>query len=391
VTRTLILGGGFGGLTVATELKQLLGAEHEVVLVDRGEYFSMGLRKLWELVGHATVADGSRSRDALLERDVRVVRGEIREIDPLARAATIDGEAIEADYLVVALGAVSRPDLVPGLAEHGHDVWDLARVPAATEALAQFDGGRIVILIAGAPYPCPPAPYECAIHIHEHLRDRGLRGRSEIDVSTVQPMLMPNAGREGSDWMSGQLTLRRIGHQVARKVQRVDPGRIVFADSEIEFDLLVTVPPHRVPAVVKESGLTGAGEWMTVDPATLVTPHPNVFGIGDVTQIPLANGLPLPKAGVIAELEGMRVAAAIAADLRGSEMPPPFDGIGACFIEMGTATAALVHGNWYATPEPQVSIAEPNAAHALEKRVFESERLERWFGPDGAQAQSGLR
>src|SRR3972149_127894 len=63
-THTLILGAGFGGLTVATELKRLLGTDHEVVLVDRNEYFSMGLRKLWELVGHATVADGSRSPNA---------------------------------------------------------------------------------------------------------------------------------------------------------------------------------------------------------------------------------------------------------------------------------------------------------------------------------------
>lgn len=380
MTRTLILGGGFGGLTVATELKRILGTDHDVVLVDREEHFSMGLRKLWELVGHATIADGSRSRDALGDRGVRVISGEVEAIDATARTAIVDGETIESDFLVIALGAISRPELVSGLAEHGHDVWSVAGVPAATEALAQFDGGRIVVLIAGAPYPCPPAPYECAMHIHEHLRERGLRDRSEIAVSTVQPMLMPNAGRDGSTWMSEQLTLRGIAHQVGSKIERVEPGRVVLAEGELEFDLLFTVPPHRAPAVVKASGLTGDGEWIAVDPGTLATSHANVFAIGDVTQIPLANGLPLPKAGVIAELEGLRVAAAIAAGLRGSEAPPPFDGTGACFIEMGAASATLVQGNWYATPEPLVSIAEPDAAHAAEKRAFESERLERWFG-----------
>src|SRR3990170_2959167 len=227
-SRTLILAGGFGGLTVATELERLLGNEHEVVLVDRNEHFSMGLRKLWELVGHATVADGSRSRDVLGQRGIRVVREEIQGIDPGARAMETDAGTTEADYLVIALGAVSRPDLVPGLVEHGHDVWDLAGVAPAAEALARFDGGRIAVLIAGAPYPCPPAPYECAIHIHEHLRERGLRDRSEIVVSTVQPMLMPNAGREGSTWMGQQLTQREIGHQVASKVERVDDGRVIF-------------------------------------------------------------------------------------------------------------------------------------------------------------------
>ncbi|MGH3066427.1 MAG: NAD(P)/FAD-dependent oxidoreductase [Gaiellaceae bacterium] len=378
--RTLILGAGFGGLTVATELERFLGTDHEVVLVDRNERFSMGLRKLWELVGQATIADGSRSRDVLRDHGIRVVRGEIEEIDPLNRTAIVDGETIGSDYLVIALGAVSRPDLVPGLAEHGHDVWDAAGVPQAAEALARLSGGRIVVLIAGAPYPCPPAPYECAMHIHEYLRARELLDRCDISVSTVQPLLMPNAGSAGSEWMAEQLTQRAIRHHVGCKIERVDPGRVVLAEGEIGFDLLVAVPPHRAPAVVKESGLTGDGEWITVDPGTLATSHPNLFAIGDVTQILLANGLPLPKAGVIAELEGTRVAGAIAADLGAGKEPPAFDGTGSCFIEMGAAAAALVQGEWYATPEPVVSIAEPDAAHAAEKRAFESERLERWFG-----------
>jgi len=106
---------------------------------------------------------------------------------------------------------------------------------------------------------------------------------------------------------------------------------------------------------------------------------PLVQLVPEVTQILLANGLPLPKAGVIAELEGVRVAAAIAADLGVGDSPPPFDGTGACFIEMGAASAALVEGDWYAEPEPRVTIAEPDATHAAEKRAFESERLERWF------------
>jgi len=377
---TLILGAGFGGLTVATELERLLGTGHEVVLVDRNEHFSMGLRKLWELVGLATVADGSRSRDVLRERGIRVVREEIQAIDPAARAMKTDAGTTEADYLVIALGAVSRPDLVPGLVEHGHDVWDLPGVAPAAEALARFDGGRIVVLIAGAPYPCPPAPYECAIHVHEHLRERGLRDRSEILAATVQPLLMPNAGREGSAWIAEQLAQRDIAHRVGAKIERIEPGRVVLAEGEMEFDLLISVPPHRAPAVVKASGVTGEGEWIAVDPATLETSYPGVFAIGDVTQIPLANKLPLPKAGIIAELEGVRVAAAIAADVKGDPAPPPFDGHGYCFIEMGAASAAVVDGDFYAVPEPRVSIADPDAAHAAEKRLFETERLERWFG-----------
>jgi sulfide:quinone oxidoreductase len=131
---------------------------------------------------------------------------------------------------------------------------------------------------------------------------------------------------------------------------------------------------------VASTRLVGDAGWIQVDPGTLATRFPGVYAVGDVTQIPLANGLPLPKAGVIAELEGLRVAAAIAAEETGAAEPPPFDGHGRCFVELGTGEASLVDGDFYAEPEPRVVLAEPSAANADEKRRFEAERLERWFG-----------
>ncbi len=378
--RTLVLGGGFGGIAAAVELKRLLGDDHEVVLVDRKPEFTMGLRKLWELVGHGTIAEGSRSRALLDRHGIRVVAEEILSIDAAARAAETTGGRLDGDHLVIALGAVSRPDLVPGLTEHGHDVWAFGGVAAAAEALASFDGGRMLILIAGAPYPCPPAPYECAFHLDEHLRARGLRDATELAVITLQPMLMPNAGWAGSEWMAGQLAERGISQRTGAKAERVEAGRVVLPDGEAPFELLFTVPPHRPPAVVSGSGLAAANGWIAVDSGTLATAHEGVYAVGDVNLIPLANGLPLPKAGVMAEFQGLRVARAIAAELRGEEQPAPFDGSGFCPIELGAGSAALVEGNWYAEPEPVVTIAGPSAAHAAEKRAFETERLERWFG-----------
>jgi sulfide:quinone oxidoreductase len=380
VSRTLILGGGFGGIATAVELRRLLGNDHELVLVDRRPKFAMGLRKLWELVGHGAIEDGSRSRDLLARHGVELRQEEITAIDPSGRRAETADSSVEGDHLVIALGAESRPDLVPGLAEHGHDVWSFAGVPAAAEALRAFDGGRLLVLIAGAPYPCPPAPYECAIHLHEHLVARELRERTELSVATLQPLLLPNAGREGSEWMAGQLAERGIAYRLGARAERVERGRVVLAEGEIPFDLLIAVPPHRPPSVVAESGLTAEHGWIAVDPGTLATGHERVFAVGDVMLVTLANGLPLPKAGVMAELQGTCVARAIAAELRGEEAPEPFDGRGFCPIELGPGSAALVEGDWYAEPEPVVKIAGPSAAHAAEKAAFETEHLARWFG-----------
>jgi sulfide:quinone oxidoreductase len=378
--RALILGGGFGGIAAAVELRHLLGPEHEVVLVDRKPAFAMGLRKLWELVGHGTIAEGSRPRRLLERHGIEFVEAEITSIDAAGRSAETSAGSLSADHLVVALGAVSRPDLVPGLAEHGHDVWAFAGVAGAAQALERFDGGRLVVLVAGAPYPCPPAPYECALHLDEHLSSRGLRDRTELSVATLQPMLMPNAGRAGSDWMVERLAERGIACRVGAKVERVETGRIVFADAdELQFDLLLAVPPHRAPDVVTESGLAGTHGWIAVDPGALATRHERVYAVGDAILIPLANGLPLPKAGVMAELQGLRVAHAIAAEVSGAEPPPPFDGTGFCPIELGTRSAARVEGDWYATPEPVVRIEGPSAELADEKAEFEREHLAGWF------------
>jgi sulfide:quinone oxidoreductase len=90
--------------------------------------------------------------------------------------------------------------------------------------------------------------------------------------------------------------------------------------------------------------------------------------------------MPLPKAGVMAELHGLRVARAIAAEISRAEPPPPFDGRGFCPIELGTRSAARVDGDWYATPEPIVTIDGPSAERADEKAEFEREHLTRWFG-----------
>jgi sulfide:quinone oxidoreductase len=376
--RVLILGGGFGGLATAHHLKQKLSPEDEVILVDRRDYFMVGFRKTWALVGESPLEAGQRSLDSLTRLGIRVMRDPVTRIDPKARAATIGDQRISADALVVALGAELAPDAIPGFQQYAFNVYDAQDIPRAAQALSEFQGGRLLIGIFGAPYKCPPAPYEMALLINDSLKSRGVK--ANMEVFTPQPMSLPILGQVGCDLIESRLADKGITFLPNHKATAVESGEVVFADKRRPFDLLLGVPPHRPPAVVRESGLVDGTGWVSVDPRTLETQFPGVYAIGDVVQILLANGKPLPKAGVFAEAMGETVAERIAAVFSGEKPEATFKGEGGCYLEVGAGQAMMVSGHFLAEPEPEVSLTEPSPEYLDEKRSFETQRLQRWFG-----------
>lgn len=376
--RVLVLGGGFGGVAAAHALRQHLPAEDEVVLVERRPYFLLGLRKNWVLAGRGTLEEGRRPLSALARFGIRVVAGTITAIDPASRRVTVDGQQLEGDAMVVALGAALAPDQVPGFRDHAFNIYDPEEVPRAAEALRTFRGGRIVIGIFGAPYKCPPAPYELAFLLQETLQERGVP--ATLEVFTPQPMSIPLLGPASCTAIEGRLAARGIRFLPAHRATAVENGAVVFGNERHPFDLLLGVPPHRCPEVVVQSGLTEGGDWVRVNPRTLETRFPSVYAIGDITEVPMANGMPLPKAGIFAEAEAAVVAARIAATFSGQPATATFDGSGYCFLEVGHREAMLVRGRFLAEPKPEVEIAGPSPAFAADKVQFEAERLRRWFG-----------
>lgn len=380
MSRVLILGGGFGGVSTAHQLR-MLAPEHEVVLIDRAAHFMMGFRKSGELVGGGSMSEGSRPLAHLERRGVRIVHGAITRVDPGARSVEAGGETIDGDALVVALGAETVPAAVPGLAEYGHDAYDPKQVPAAAARLAALREGRVVIGIFGAPYTCPPAPYEMALLAHEAAEARG--AQLELQVFTPQPMSLPVLGSAGCEVIEGRLGYRGIGFTANAKAERVEDGRVVMAGGvEVPFDLLLAVPPHRCPRVLVDAGLAEEGGWVKVDPSTLETGTEGVWAVGDCTAIPLASGQPLPRAGVLAEAEGRVVAERIVAGFNGISPEATFAGEGACYLEIGGGEAMMVRGRFLAQPAPEVELIGPTAQLLEDKTAYERDRLETWFGPE---------
>lgn len=154
---------------------------------------------------------------------------------------------------------------------------------------------------------------------------------------------------------------------------------MVFEGGErASYDLLLAVPPHRTAQIVAGSGLSNEGGFMPVDAATLSTQAPGVHAIGDVTQIPIAGGKFLPKAGVFAQEQALVVVQRIADELAGREPTDTFDGHGSCFVDMGDGVAAFATGNFYADGAPEVSLRQPSRRWHLAKVAWERYWLARW-------------
>ncbi len=380
VSKILILGAGFGGITTALRLRGALDSSHEITLVDRRDKFYMGLTKPWALTGMRPLSEGMRSLDTLAKKGVRIVQADVRKIDPASKSVETSAGAFSWDHLVLAMGAETAPEAVEGLPASSN-FYDGANIPALHESLKAFTKGKLALLICSSPYKCPPAPYETAMLLESWFTERGDRKSVEIAVYVPDPAPLMVAGPPAGQKALEICAQKNIRVPVQHKIKRVDAaGKRLFFENGAEegYDFLLAIPPHRVPAVVKEAGLTDASSWVPVDTKTLATPWPGIHACGDLTGLKLPEGGMLPKAGLFAELEGEIVADRILAAL-GKGQAREFDGKGYCYFEAGGGEAMKVEGEFFRAPMDRVRMAPPSAQAFKDKQAFETDRLKKWF------------
>jgi sulfide:quinone oxidoreductase len=384
---TVILGGGFGGLAAANALRRLAPKDHGIVLVDRAPRFYVGAGKTWIMLGERTFEQISQARTSLLDAGVRFAQADVLAIDAASRKVVTSGETLAWDYLVIALGADVNETGVPGLADAGHTFYTVAGAERLRPALERFAGGDVAILIPKAPFKCPPAPYEAAMLLHHAFERRGLAGKARIAVYTVEGAPMATAGPEMGNHIKAELAGRGIAFHPQKKTVRVDAAarRIVFEDGEAGFDLLISVPPHEAPKVVRDAGLVNASGWVPVDPQTLEVSSPGapgrMYAAGDVTAVPLPGRykpdvpLSLPKAGVFAHAHGEVIAHQIAAKLAGTAPDATFGGVGYCYLETGGGRAVKADGSFFELPNPVMRRQPPDEAQFRDKLDWVARQL----------------
>jgi len=378
----LVLGAGVGGVVAAHYLRKLLPPQDKIIVFDREENHLFAPSLLWLMIGDRRPENISRPLARLSRKGITVVKGEIEKIDPTSRTVIVQGKSYQGDAMIISLGAEYSDEAIPGLNKAGYNLYTLSGATGIRDAWKTFTGGKVVVLTAAPAYKCPAAPYEAALLVDYHLKRLGIHSKSEVCIYAAEPGPMGTAGPQVSAAVKQLVEQRGIKYFPSHQVTEVDPTKkmLRFANgTEVLFDLLIYVPPHQAPKVIREAKLISESGWVSVDRHNFTTQYSGVYAIGDVTSIPLKIGRPLPKAGIFAHAQAEVVAHNIAAEWSGASERKTFNGHGQCFIEIGHHRAGIGKGNFYAEPLPAINIKAPGYRWHLGKIAFEKYWLWKWF------------
>ena len=367
--RVVVLGSGDGGTFTANLLASALhdeihGGSASVQLI--GEHLHHPFQP-----GNLDIAFKGASPDKYVKEETKLLRKEVEfvkdpamKIDLVAKSVTTkSGKVIAYEYLVIATGAVADPSKVPGLAEGALNFHtggkDSQRI---WESLQTFQGGTVVVAIAGTPHKCPPSPNEAAFMLDELFQKRGIRDKVKIRFLTPYPR--PYPAEKISHVVEPLFQEKGVEVTTFFNVESVDPvaRKIYSLEGEtFDYDMLIAIPPHHGADVVVNSGIGDQDGYVPTDRGTMkVKGQECVYAIGDATDIPVS------KSGVVAHLQSVVVAHNIVSAIRGTRDVLEYNGRINCPMEVGERRAIFVSATYTSPPSDQT----PSLVKYMMKRSF---------------------
>lgn len=351
-TRILIVGGGLAGTIVANGLCRKLGqqlSKGELVVTVIGNtdkhLYQPGL--LYVPFGRIRESELFRDQRKVLDRRAVFHLDAAKHIDVDKQVVTTEsGKTHGYDYLVLATGSRIMPQNIPGMAEAAEWFYDLEGARKMRDALDKFEGGKVVVNV-NAPHKCPVAPLEITFMLYEHFEQKGILDKCEITYT--YPIGRLHALEPVAEWALPEMERRGIKYETFFNAKEVDPKTRTIHSEEgvsLQYDMLVTIPPHQGSQVIDDSGL-GKGGWVPTNTRTLHREgSTNVFVVGDTTNIPIS------KAGSTAHFEADTLIENLVSLITENRWARDYDGKVFCFVETGLKTGTYVWFNYTTPPNP---------------------------------------
>jgi sulfide:quinone oxidoreductase len=351
----VILGAGTAGTMMLNKMHEMLdSAQWQITIVDQFEthYYQPGF--LFIPFGIYTRKDVIKPKRDFFPQGVKVVMSEIDRIDKdQNRVLLTNNVVLSYDVLIVATGAKIAPGEIEGMKEdlwfkHIFDFYTIEGACALGEYFRHWEGGKLVLNVAEMPIKCPVAPLEFVFLADWWFTERGIRDKVDIHYVTPLPgaFTKPRASSILGDFLDKK-NIRLTSEFNIGRVDNEEKKIVSWDETEVPFDVLVTIPTNMGDAMVERSEMGDEFNFIPTDKHTLQSKvSENVFVIGDATDLPSS------KAGSVAHFQADILTENILSFIEGRPLRGSFDGHANCFIESGFGKGILIDFNYDTEPLP---------------------------------------
>ena len=323
----VVVGGGYGGATVAKYLRMWSEGGVQVTLIERNPTFISCPISNLVIGGTKTMEDITISYEGLRSKwGVRVIQDDVVAVDAAKKTVSLKGgSAVSYDRLVLSPGVDFMWDEIPGLksAEAQSKILHAWKAGPQTVALRQQlesmkDGGVYAISIPKAPYRCPPGPYERACLVADYFKKS--KPKSKVVILDANEDVMSKKGLFTKAWSDLYKGIIEYRNNSEVKDVEVATNTAVLEFDKFKADVLNVIPPHRAGDIAHKSGIKLVNNrWVDINWQSMEsTSTPGIHVLGDA----IFPAPTMPKSGHMANQHGKLAAAAIL-NLLAGQAPNP--------------------------------------------------------------------
>jgi NADH:ubiquinone reductase (H+-translocating) len=324
----VVVGGGFGGLTLTKELRR---ADVHVTLVDRSNHHLFQPLLYQVAMAGLTPAEIAVPirRELREQQNARVILAEVSSVElEHKRLSLHDGSSLHYDYLVLAPGAVNTyfghddwAPFAPGLKDLDDAVEIRRRVLLAFEA-AEREGDPIAqrrhltfVVIGGGPTGVELAGAIAELAVFVLSRDfRTIRPDStRVVLVEAGPRILSSFSPKLSESATKSLQHMGVDVRLGQAVTAMDQKGVTLGKDRLESSTVLWAAGVKgVPLLAKLGVPLDRAGRVKVEQDCSLPGHPDVFCIGDAACfVPAGREQPLPGTSPVAMQQGRFVARAI--------------------------------------------------------------------------------